>query len=126
MLTNPALLGLPADRRRRDRRPPEKAPEQAAATALHDGLFRRLASSGSGGIRHIAISLFARDIDHAALGLDQCQDPAVQPIYVAAKLQMTVIVHEGSLIGQMHRNGRREGDVLLLGAEHPLDPLFAV
>src|SRR5262249_50048773 len=71
--------------------------------------------------------VFDRDIGESALLAAKLREEArVAAVNVLADHQLAGIVHRGGLIGQVHRERLREGDVPLAGAEHPTDPLLAV
>src|SRR6516164_9778939 len=61
-------------------------------------------------------------LDHAALALDRRKRAAVDIVDVAADLQLAGIIDERVLIGQQDPDLRRQLNILLARAEHPLDP----
>ena len=64
---------------------------------------------------------FLRRLDHAALGLDRCERAVVDVVDIAADLQLAGFVDECVLVSQQDPDLRRQLDVLLARAEHPLD-----
>src|SRR6516164_312298 len=62
-------------------------------------------------------------LDHAALALDRRKRAAVDIVDVAADLQLAGIIDERVLIGQQDPDLRRQLNILLARAEHPLDPV---
>src|SRR5262249_42497551 len=68
----------------------------------------------------LALALLQR-LDHAALALDRRERAAVDIVDVAAGLQFAGVIDERVLIGQQDPDLRRQLNVLLAGAEHPLD-----
>src|SRR5262249_33876252 len=64
---------------------------------------------------------FLHRLDHAALALDRRERAAVDIVDITADLQLAVIIDERVLISQQNPDLRGQLDVLLAGAEHPLD-----
>src|SRR5262245_1547508 len=103
----PALRGAAAET--------EQRPEERDAARRRDAgppLARR---------RNLLLALaLLRRLDHAALTLDRRERAAVDIVDVAAGLQLSGVIDERVLISQQDPDLRRQLNVLLAGAEHPL------
>src|ERR1700730_15061537 len=89
-----------------------------AARGSHD-----LAGAGGRGRDLLFLAVLGR-LDDATLPLDRCKRAAVQIVDVSARLQLAGAVDEGRLIREVDPDLRLlELNVLLVAAEHALDPL---
>src|SRR5262249_11054878 len=115
-----AIDGLPAviGRRRVEHRLEDRA-------TAGGGLDRRRRERFAlGGLHQLMLALaLGRSLNAAAAALDRRQRATVEIVDVAAHLQLTGVVYERGLIGEMHPNRRRlQLNILLGAAEHPRDP----